>query len=148
MTCIPYFQIDRDNLFYTILPLFESLHYIPYYRDYFPPEAMHVSAHVSCYMHLNSLGITTIVQYALCHCWSLEFAGWWAFNVRKNSSVFLKLGWLISLTNYDCENVCCSTWKIVVRSGHNFAHGTAAELLCHLQNCDLVGWFKIKIITK
>ena len=30
-------------------------------------------------------------------------------------------------------------WKIMISSGHTFAHGTTAQLSWHVQNCDLVG---------
>ena len=34
--------------------------------------------------------------------------------------------------------------KIVIQSGHNFAHATTAELLWHVQNYDLIGSWKSK----
>ena len=29
-------------------------------------------------------------------------------------------------------------WKIIVRSGYNFAHAITAELSWHVQNCDMI----------
>ena len=35
-------------------------------------------------------------------------------------------------------------WKII-KSGYNFVYDTTAELLCHVQNCDLIGQLKQNI---
>ena len=33
---------------------------------------------------------------------------------------------------------------MVIRSDHSFAHGTTAELSCHVQNCDLIWLLELK----
>ena len=44
--------------------------------------------------------------------------------------------------------MCCLTWKIIFRSGHNFAYATAAELLWFVQYCDLIRSLQPKIKVK
>ena len=40
------------------------------------------------------------------------------------------------------------TWKIMIQSGHNFAHATTAQLLWHVQNCYLIGSLEPKLVQK
>ena len=39
-------------------------------------------------------------------------------------------------------------WKMIIQSGHNFAHATTAELSWHVQNCDMIGSFGCKLEKK
>ena len=41
--------------------------------------------------------------------------------------------------------VVAFAWKIIIRSGHNFAHATTAELLWHVQNCDRIVYLELKL---
>ena len=38
----------------------------------------------------------------------------------------------------------CLLWKIMIQSGHNYAHAMTAELSWHVQNCDLLGSIELK----
>ena len=46
-------------------------------------------------------------------------------------------------------HVCASvTWRMMSQSSHNFAQVTTAELLWHVQNCDLIGSSKFELKHK
>ena len=48
-----------------------------------------------------------------------------------------------------CENIYLDfIWRIMIRSGHNVAHATAAVLPWHVQNCDLIRSLKSKLEPK
>ena len=39
-------------------------------------------------------------------------------------------------------------WKMMIRSGHNVAHATTAQLLWHVQNCDLIASLKLQLMQR
>ena len=43
---------------------------------------------------------------------------------------------------------CCAYLKTIIRSGHNFALVTTAELSWHVQNCDLIESLESKLVIK
>ena len=62
--------------------------------------------------------------------WSISQTALWAHNPN-----FLKVHVAVM-------------WKLIIQSGHNFAHAMTAELSWHVQNCDLVGLPESKLEQK
>ena len=51
----------------------------------------------------------------------------------------------LSTHNPNLRHSYFSTWKIMIRAGHNFAHATTAELSWHVQKSDLVIYINSKL---
>ena len=50
----------------------------------------------------------------------------------------------ISSESKSCKNSWCFYYKVMIRSGHNFAHVTTAELSWHVQIYGLIGWLELQ----
>ena len=57
-------------------------------------------------------------------------------------------GLVMGLGTHDTNFVkihCALEWRMMVRSGHNFADAMAAELSWHMQYYDLIGWLELEL---
>ena len=75
----------------------------------------------------------------------LSTSGYFAFRIY-----FTKVSWAHN-ANIVNSSVAV-TWKIMIQSGHNFAHDTTAQLSWHVQNYDLIRsletWLKDRNLSK
>ena len=77
------------------------------------------------------------------HCIIVGHWSWWMvrFQCRKKLyTAFLGLEpiWQRNHNPKFVKITIALSWTIMIKSGHNFAHGTTAELLWHVQNCGLI----------
>ena len=56
--------------------------------------------------------------------------------------------WFESSQSKSRKKCLAFAWKIMIRSGHNFAYVMTAQLLCHVQNCDLFESLETKLEQK
>ena len=74
-------------------------------------------------------------------------ASWW-WNPMRNLSKFLGCISQHGLWahNTNLIDICLYSYiKIIIQTGHKFAHATTAELLWHVQNCNLIGSLELKL---
>ena len=87
------------------------------------------------------------------HYWSLEAIKsgyvaiiwpWHVYGINKTRPREHAMSWGAHNPNL-LKTYVAQKCKIDIKSGHNFAHATTAELLWHVQNCDLIKLPEIKL---
>ena len=73
----------------------------------------------------------------------IHFYPWWVFYIFMAITNGTWVHFTKSLWTHNLNLVKkihdALAWKITMGSGHKFAHAMTAELLCHVQTCDLIG---------
>ena len=116
LNTIIFFQF-RD----TVQPIMTNTMLLNYhdYQNHYPSTSIH---HLGYHMELSVIMVMLVIT------------GQW---LKWLPNHFTNRLWIYNLNIIKIH--VALTWKIMIKSCHNFAHVTTAELSWHVQSCDLIG---------